>query len=60
MASDEDDFPILTNQGKSLGDMSIEELNEYISSLKSEINKVENVINTKKSAKSAADDIFKS
>jgi len=60
MASDEDDFPILTNQDKSLGDMSIDELEEYISSLKSEIGKVETVIKSKKSAKSAADDIFKS
>jgi len=60
MASNEEDFPILTNQEKNLGDMSIDALDEYILALKSEISKVETIIDSKKSAKNAADNVFKS
>ena len=60
MASVEDDLPILSKSQNAYGEMSVEELQIYTEELKSEIIKVENIIQTKKNAQTNADSFFKS
>ncbi|MBE7638036.1 DUF1192 family protein [Sneathiella sp. P13V-1] len=59
MASDEEEFPILSSEGKKFDEMSIYELEEYLEELAQEIRKVEKLIETKKKAQNAAESFFK-
>ncbi len=59
MASEEDDIPLLNRSAHSFDRMSIDELHDYITDLKNEIEKTEAVIKTKEKAQSAADSVFK-
>ena len=60
MASDEDEFPILSGNEKKFAEMSVYELDEYLEELAAEIRKVEKLIETKKKAQNAAESFFKS
>lgn len=60
MASAEDDLPILLKSQHAFGEMSVEDLQNYIEDLKSEIIKAENIIKNKKNAHTNADRFFKS
>ncbi len=59
MTSDEDEFPILSSEGKKFGEMSVYELDEYLEELSEEIRKVEKLIETKKKAQNDAESFFK-
>ncbi len=59
MASEDDDLPILTPEGQSFSEMSIEDLQEYVAELRAEIKNVENIIKKKQSAQSSAESFFK-
>ena len=59
MASEDDDHPILSHQGRSFSEMSIEELQEYVAELRDEIKNVEIIIKKKHSAQSSAENFFK-
>lgn len=58
MTSDEDDTPILTDRALNFDVMSIEDLENYISDLSSEIEKVKQIIKKKQDAHSAANSVF--
>lgn len=60
MANEEEDLPILSGSTPSFDRMSIEELNDYIISLKNEIVKTEEIIRTKQKAQEAANSVFNS
>jgi|GEM_PF-2635653 len=59
MTSEENDTPIKSRFPQSFDSMSVSELEDYISTLKIEIQKVEGLIVKKKSAESAAHSVFK-
>lgn len=59
MASEDDDHPILSHEGRSFSEMSIEDLQEYIAELRHELKNVEIVIKKKQSAQSSAKNFFK-
>lgn len=60
MARDDDELEFTTKDPEVLARLSVDELEEYISDLKSEIEKAEELIKKKKSATDAANSIFKS
>ncbi|MEP3247292.1 MAG: DUF1192 domain-containing protein [Sneathiella sp.] len=60
MAREEDDLTVDIKSKDDLETLSIEELQDYITELKSQIEKVEQHINKKKIAEVAANSIFKS
>ena len=60
MARDDDELEFTTKDPQVLARLSVDELEEYIADLKSEIEKAEELIKKKKSATDAANSIFKS
>ncbi len=59
MAMDDEEFPKPKPEVKNLEPMSIEELEDYVSELKSEIARVEADIEAKKQHHTAADQVFR-
>lgn len=60
MANEEDNLPIFSGSHQSFDRMSIDELHDYIASLKNEIVKTEEIISIKKKAQAAASSVFNS
>jgi len=60
MARDDDELEFATKDPEVLSRLSVDELEDYISDLKSEIERAEELIKKKRSATDAANSIFKS
>lgn len=60
MARDDDELEFATKAPEVLSRLSVDELEDYISDLKSEIERAEELIKKKRSATDAANSIFKS
>ncbi len=60
MASEEDDLTTPLDSEEKLASLSISELQDYITDLKSQIEKAERHINKKQAAEVTANNIFKS
>ena len=60
MTSEEDEKPILGGGPSNFAVMSVNELEDYVTDLRAEIEKVQRIIEKKREAQNAAQSIFKS